>query len=149
MSVLNKEKLDSFFIIASCFNKALGSVPILYGSLGLSKAIATDLKTDDIDLLVEDCIFSTRLSEIRALMEEMGFVLIVPKENKFQRGELEVGISHDVDMIEFSGVDPSALEVVELPAKYRVLNAQEYLKTYKASSLDGYRRVKASVKAAS
>ena len=43
-------------------------------------------------------------------------------------------------MIDFSGVNPGELTVVENVVRYRVLNIQEYLKTYKASLVDGYRR---------
>lgn len=136
----NNNKLEAFLEIAIVLNEKLASVPILYGSLGLVKAIEKDLKTDDIDLLVEDHIFSKHLNQIRTLMKGMGFELIDPKENIFSRGLLKVGISDDGDMIKFSSVNPSELAVVDSSAKYRVMNAQDYLQTYKDPSLDGYRR---------
>jgi len=138
----NIKKLEVFFEIAGCFNEKLDSVPVLYGSLGLCMVLGNELVTEDIDLLLEHQIFSRQNNKIRVLMESMGFNCTCLEENEYQRGVLKVGISHDGDMIEFSGVNPSALAVVKIPVKHRVLNTQEYLKTYKASSLDGYRREK-------
>ena len=136
----NREKLDAFLEIAGCFNETLGSVPILYGSLGLSEALSKEIVTSDIDVLVEVSIFTSCFDAIRTLMKEMGYMLTDTDENEFQRGSLRVGISHDGDMIDFSGVNPGELTVVGNVVRYRVLNIQQYLKTYKASLVDGYRR---------
>ena len=138
----NNEKLEAFIEIAKSLNRELGSAPILYGSLGLSKALNVEIDADDIDLLIEDNIFSSDLDKICGVMESLGFTLVNPEENEFHLGTLKVGMSHDGDMVAFCGVDPSRLEVVEQGAKYRVLTPQDYLQTYRASSLDGYRRDK-------
>ncbi|WP_428242724.1 hypothetical protein [Gynuella sp.] len=136
----NTRKFEVLLEIAEKLNQDIGSVPVLYGSLGLSRAIEVDLQTDDIDILIEDCIFSERLSYIHGLMEELGFTLTDPEENEFRRGTTKVGIASDGDMLSFSGVDPLSLAVESSAAKFRVLSPEQYLATYKASSLDGYRK---------
>jgi hypothetical protein len=136
----NHAKLEKFIEIAKQLNAKLNSTPILYGSLGLSISIDHDLETEDIDMLIEHRIFDRELSDIRHLMETLGYKLVNPEENTFRRGELDIGISHDGDMVEFSGVDPEKLTIIESSARYRVLTPNEYLATYKASALDGYRR---------
>ncbi len=138
----NGEKLQVFLEIAEKLNAEMDSTPILYGSLGLSEAINKDIKTDDIDMLVEHRIFSTQLGKIRSTMAELGFELTDPEENCFQRDDIKVGIATDGDMITFSGINPQTLCIKKEKATYRVLNAEQYLATYKASSLDGYRKNK-------
>ena len=135
----NQQKFETFLQITTALNQELDSVPILYGSLGLSRSIEQDLATSDIDFLVEERVFAQSLTEIRRIMAQQGFVLADPDENEFHRGDFKVGISHDGDMIEFSGINPAELKVEERPAKYRVLTPEQYLATYRASSKDGYR----------
>ena len=138
----NPEKFQAFLEIAKKLNEEFNSLPVLYGSLGLSKAIDRDLETDDIDLLIEDHIFTKELNNIRQLMASLGYKLIDADENTFCRENLKVGIADDGDMVEFSGVNPERLTVITASANYRVLTAEEYLATYKASLLDSYRRDK-------
>lgn len=48
-----KMKLYNEFInIAKTFNKELGIIPLLYGSLGLEKVTGLDFSPEDIDLLI-------------------------------------------------------------------------------------------------
>lgn len=138
--VENNTKLESFYELAKALNKVIGVVPILYGSLGLSKALDIDIQTDDIDLLLEDTVFKTRLAEVQDLMYSLGFTLIVPDEHEFQRDSLKIGIASDGDLLSYSGIDPRSLEIVSARATYRILSPIQYLATYKASSLDGYRK---------
>jgi hypothetical protein len=136
----NNEKLNVFHTIASRFNEVLESCPILYGSLGLSLSINIEIETDDIDILVEQNIFTLRLDDIDQIMMELGFKLIERRENIFIRNDLKIGMASDGDLMSFSNVDPSSLARVNASATYRVLSALDYLSTYKASSKDGYRK---------
>jgi len=139
----NAAKIQLFLAIAQKLNLELGSTPVLYGSLGLSQSIEVEIKTDDIDILVEEQVFRARLDELRGLMASFGFELVDPEENKFKQGLVEVGIASDGDLLSFSGTDPLKLKIVNTSsASYRVLNAQQYLATYEASSKDGYRKHK-------
>ena len=136
----NVHKYKIFNEISEKLNQELNSVPVLYGSLGLSRSLGVEIKVDDIDLLIEEDIFTNKLPEVHRLMETLGFCLINTKENEFERGEVIVGIATDGDMLSFSGVDPTNLDVINTKASFRVLSVEQYLSTYKSSSLDGYRK---------
>jgi hypothetical protein len=138
----NQKKLENFLTIATLLNKNLESKPILYGSLGLSFALNLELKTDDIDVLIEEHIFKKNLDDVRYLLSTLGFVLTDPHENEFRKDAFKIGMSHDGDMLSFSGVNPNTLPILNNGAIFRVLTPEDYLKTYRASRLDGYRRDK-------
>ena len=136
----NEAKLTVFFEIAQALNHSFGSVPILYGSLGLSLAVGQELNADDIDLLIEQSIFNKDLTRIRQRLEVLGFRLTNPKENEFQRGPIKIGLSHDGDLMDFAGIDPARLAIATGPVPYRTLSPEQYLAAYRASANDGYRR---------
>ena len=135
----NFEKNEEFKRISREFNK-LEATPVLYGSLGLSANINHELATDDIDILIEDNIFISKLETIHSIMNSLGYMLIDPEENEFTNGRFKVGIATDGDMNEFSGIDPKVLQIKYDGCQYRVLNLEQYLAVYEASSLDGYRK---------
>lgn len=93
-----------------------------------------------MDLLVEESLFTNQLPKIHRSSEALGFTLTNAKENEFERDSIKVGIASDVDLRPFSGINPASLAVEECSAKFRVLSSEQYLATYKASSLDGYRK---------
>lgn len=136
----NNQKLKFFSEIAIKLNQELSSTPVLYGSLGLSCSVGVDFQTDDIDLLIEESIFTNQLPKIHRLMDTLGYTLTNAKENEFERGSIKVGIASDGDMLSFTGINPASLVVETCTAKFRVLSPEQYLATYKASSLDGYRK---------
>jgi len=140
--MINSVNFEALYEIAEKFNRELECVPVLYGSLGLSRTLDVDLETDDIDLLIEEEIFTGSLTKIYQCMEELGFVLTNAAESEFTRGSAKVGIASDGDMLSFSGVDSKSLAVESGSgsAEFRVLSAEQYLSTYQASSLDGYRK---------
>jgi hypothetical protein len=135
----NFRKIEEFKRISREFNQ-LEAMPVLYGSLGLSAICNHELVTDDIDILIDDHIFKSKLEAIHSIMNSLGYVLIDPDENEFTNGHFKVGIATDGDMDEFSGIDPKALQIKHDVCQYRVLNLDQYLAVYEASSLDGYRK---------
>jgi hypothetical protein len=140
LGMSNKTKIIEFQILAKLFNDMLNSKPILYGSLGLTSAMKIELETKDIDILLEDDIFKSQLSSIHSIMTTNGFLLVDENENTYRRGDLEVGIASDGDMLNFSGIEPSSLPLHPGEPKYRTLSIEQYLATYKASVRDGYRK---------
>ena len=139
-SMGNETKYLEFLSIAKLMNRQFNSIPILYGSLGLSRALSIDINANDIDILVEEEIFDKQLNAIHSLFQENGYLLSDIEENEFRKGDITVGIATDGDMPEFSGLQPSTLKIVDDGAKYRTLTPDQYLATYKASILDGYRK---------
>ena len=98
----HQTKFEVFLELTNMLN-CIGSVPIFYGSLALSQLLKESIEVDDIDILIEDRLFSTRLSEIHELMRSKGFILIDPEENEFERNNCKVGIASDGDFERFSG----------------------------------------------
>lgn len=139
MNMDNLKKFEEFKRIAVALN-FLGITPILYGSLGLSKAISYDFLVDDIDILIESNIFNSKLPEIHSIICSLGYELTDSEENEFKSNLFKIGIATDGDMIAFSGVDPKKLQIKIEGCQYRVLNPEQFLATYEASNLDGYRR---------
>ncbi|GLI88651.1 hypothetical protein ANABIO4_20030 [Bacillus subtilis] len=43
---------NEFINIAKTFNKELGIIPLLYGSLGLERVTGLDFSPEDIDILI-------------------------------------------------------------------------------------------------
>ena len=107
----NNSKIIEFQGLAKSFNDILNSNHILYGSLGLASTLMLELETKDIDILIEDKIFKSQLNGIHSILIPNGFALFDEKENTFRRGDMEVGIAADGDMLDFSGVDPASLTV--------------------------------------
>jgi hypothetical protein len=137
----NSKKLLEFKRITRELNK-IGTIPVLYGSLGLSESINRDLLTDDIDILIEDKIFNSKFKEIHSSICALGYELIDTEEHEYKRNQFKIGLATDGDMIGFSGINPSSLQTIDDNCKYRVLSPVEYLLTYEASNLDGYRKEK-------
>ncbi|MCD4706615.1 MAG: nucleotidyltransferase family protein [Candidatus Sabulitectum sp.] len=105
----HQTEMRIFLELADILN-GIGSVPILYGSLALSQLMEDPIEVHDIDILVEDKLFSAKLSEIHELMRSEGFKLIDPEENEFERNGYIVGIASDGDFECFSGIEFSELE---------------------------------------
>ncbi len=147
----NSKKIKVFLTIAEKLNSTLNSKPIIYGSLGLSLVIDTEIKTDDIDLLIEASIFSSDLQTIHQIMMSMGYKCTDVEENAFSNGTFKIGIAHDGDLMAFCGVNPGKLETIKSTTvirnvtqtvTYRALGLEDYLRVYQASSRDGYRKEK-------
>ena len=142
----HQTKFKVFLELTNMLN-CIGSVPIFYGSLALSQLLKEPIEVDDIDILIEDRLFSTRLSEIHELMRSKGFILIDPEENEFERNNCKVGIASDGDFERFSGTGLSELEqCLYYGVRYRKLNLRQFLGVYRASLLDRYRNNKSGNK---
>ena len=131
--------LNTFFVVATELNVALGSVPVLYGSLGVAVCLDVDVAPRDIDVLVEDDIFQSRATELQATMLRIGFEAVDLLEGEYVRDGHVVGLASDGDLLSFAGIDPGKLRVVQADACYRVLSAGDFVSVYGASSRDGYR----------
>ena len=80
------------------------------------------------------------MEEIHSIMNYLGYDLIDSEENEFINNQFKVGIATDGDLFTFSGIDPKTLQIKNDGCQYRVLNLEQYLAVYEASSLDGYRK---------
>lgn len=130
-----------FLCIAEALNKKLDIVPLLFGSLGLEQRLHTNLNADDIDILVPEVFLHEKWDGIVAVMNDNGYVLYDLHEHAFEKSGLSIAFASIEDLTPFAGVDLAGIPVVEETGVcYYLLNLQDYLKVYTASSKDGYRK---------
>ncbi|PSL40250.1 hypothetical protein B0H99_10526 [Planomicrobium soli] len=132
-----------FLTISSFLNEELGIVPVLYGSLGLTKVAQVDFSPQDIDILVPLVFLQGKWGGLKQAMKKQGYLLIDLEEHEFQKEDIKIGFAFTEDLKRFAEVDYKKLEVFEeAGAKYCQLSLADYLKVYNQSAQDGYRRTK-------
>ena len=130
-----------FLYIAELLNKKLNIVPLLYGSLGLEQRLHINLNTDDIDILIPEVFLNERWNSIISVMNDNGYVLYDLHEHAFEKSGLSIAFAKAEDLTPFAGIDITKIPVIEeAGACYYLLDLQDYLKVYTASSKDGYRK---------
>ncbi|MGC8260903.1 hypothetical protein ACP2W8_15085 [Bacillus subtilis] len=138
---------NEFINIAKTFNKELDIIPLLYGSLGLEKVTGLDFSPEDIDLLIPLIFLEEKWEKLKKVMELHGYKMVDLHEHEFKKTNTKIGIAYIEDLKPFADVDYNNLEVFEDGgAKYHLLTIDDYLKVYKKSLLDGYRRTKKNYK---
>lgn len=134
-------KKEAFLHVAGELNQRLGVVPLLFGSLGLEQRLHRDLGAEDIDALVPEAFLHERWDDLVAVMDRLGYALYDLHEHAFQKSGLSFAFASIESLSPFAGVDPESVPVEqEQGVRYRLLGLQDYLKVYRASSRDGYRR---------
>lgn len=130
-----------FLHIAQLLNKNLNIIPLLFGSLGLEQRLHTNLNADDIDILIPETFLNEKWNSIVTIMNDNGYVLYDLHEHAFEKSGLSVAFASIESLTPFAGVDLSRIPVIkESGIRYYLLNLQDYLKVYIASSKDGYRK---------
>ncbi len=134
-------KYLEFLHIARKLNDRLQVTPLLFGSLGLEKRLNVSLNADDIDVLIPERFIKEEWSKLMALMEDEGYCLIDHEEHEFEKNDVHIAFA-DIEGLEpFAGVHISDIPVItESGTRYYLLELEEYLKVYTASSKDGYRK---------
>lgn len=132
---------DEFLNIARIFNEKLNAVPLLFGSLGLEQRLHTDLNADDIDILIPETFLNDKWNSVVDIMSEIGYSLYDIHEHAFEKNGLSAAFASIESLIPFAGVDIDKIPVIEsADVRYLLLDLQDYLKVYTASSEDGYRK---------
>ena len=134
-------KKKEFLYIARLLNERLHIVPLLFGSLGLEQRLHTNLNADDIDVLIPEAFLNEKWDSIVAIMNDNGYVLYDLHEHAFEKSGLSVAFASIESLTPFADIDPAEIPVIaEMEARYYLLDLQDYLKVYTASSKDGYRK---------
>ena len=134
-------KKKEFLYIAGLLNEKLHVVPLLFGSLGLEQRLNTDLNADDVDVLIPEAFLNEKWDSIVSLMNENGYVLYDLHEHAFEKSGLSIAFASIESLTPFAGIDPAKIPVIEeMDVRYYLLDLQDYLKVYTASSNDGYRK---------
>jgi len=134
-------KYSNFLYIADLLNKKLKIIPLLFGSLGLEKRLTMDLYADDIDILVPEVYLNNNWLDLLKLMNDEGYCLCNEEEHEFKKGDIKIAFASIESLKEFANIDIANIPyITDGGATYLLLELEDYLKVYKESSKDGYRK---------
>lgn len=135
------KKKEEFLYIADLLNKRLNIVPLLFGSLGLEQRLRADMNADDIDILIPEVFLYEEWNSIVKIMNNSGYVLYDLHEHAFEKSGLSVAFASIESLTPFADINLKRIPIInESGIRYYLLNLQDYLKVYIASSKDGYRK---------
>ena len=122
-------------------NRKLLIIPLLFGSLGLEQRLHTNLNADDIDILIPEAFLNEKWDSIVTIMNDNGYALYDLHEHAFEKPGTSIAFASIESLTPFAGVDIARIPVVEeAGVRYYLLDLEDYLKVYTASSKDGYRK---------
>ena len=134
-------KQKEFLHIAALLNDVFHITPLLFGSLGLEKRLKMDLSADDIDILIPENFLESNWGQLIFLMEKEGYKLYDEKEHAFSKLDISIAYATINTLKTFADIDIENIPVVtEDGISYYLLELEDYLKVYKASSKDSYRQ---------
>lgn len=137
------DQYKEFLRIAKCLNTELDIIPVLYGSLGLSRFIKKDLNPKDIDILVPQKYITSDWGELQKILSKINYRLVNKKEHEFICENNIIGIAFEEDLLPFAKVNHKELKIVsDGGVDYKILNIIQYRKVYEASKKDSYRSQK-------
>lgn len=137
------DKYKEFLRIARQLNSQLNIVPVLYGSLGLSRVLQKDLGSKDIDILVPQRYITTDWDKLIKTLLKIDYQLVDDREHEFIRSNYKIGIAFEEDLFSFAKIDHNRLKVVsDNSVNYKVLDISQYQKVYNKSKKDSYRSQK-------
>ena len=137
---MSTNKFNLFLENARFLSDKLGIVSLLYGSLGLEYLTGDALDADDIDILVPRVFITDRWQEIKAVLEEHGYVLVDEHEHTFVRDGVSYSYADIEDLESFAGISTEDIEMHKADdVRFLLLSLEQYLAVYQKSSKDGYR----------
>jgi|GEM_PF-694380 len=134
----NQEKFKIFLEVTRNLNE-IGIIPILVGSLGLSKIIGDFKECEDIDLLVPNNFLEEDFEKIANLMEILGFKLKDEKKFIFDKGKEEVSFQKEDDpdgVIKIKNLVTSEIDGI----KFKELSVKDHLNFYEEMLKDENRK---------
>ncbi len=144
MNSLNSKYLFVEFLeISKILNTKLNIIPVLYGSLGLQKISGLEFFPEDIDILIPLKYIEEKWTLFQSTIEELGYEFVDLREHEFRKKDIKIAFSHEEDLDKFADVKHRNLKIVhDNGISFKSLSVEDYLKVYKKSMLDGYRREK-------
>ncbi|MCA1057731.1 phosphoribosylanthranilate isomerase [Rossellomorea aquimaris] len=148
MKKVDHQKFHEFIKIANKLN-AIGITPLLMGSVGLEVVTGRSWDAQDLDIHVpgdkrgwevpaETSIHNW--NEIENIMATMSYNLIDLHEHEFTKADLSVEFGIIDTLPDFAGVRLEDLTIHrDGEVSYYLLNPEQYLRVYEASSKDSYR----------
>ena len=133
-------KVNLFFENAKTISEKFGTVPLLYGSVGLEYLTGENLGSDDIDILIPEIFVKERWNEFKSFLENCGYKLADESEHTFEKDGVFYSYAKIDDLFDFAGIEISDIETVRTDKVcFKILSLEQYLKVYLASAKDGYR----------
>ena len=140
MDYLQKYRL--FLENAALLQKNFSICPLLYGSLGLEIRTSTDLRSDDIDILIpESYLAGEKWLEFKRFLEQSGYCLIDAHEHTFGKDGMAYSYAAIDNLETFAAVRIGEIPLCrESGVTHLLLSLEQYLRVYQASAQDGYRK---------
>ncbi|MBI2098497.1 MAG: hypothetical protein HYT49_02435 [Candidatus Wildermuthbacteria bacterium] len=137
-----EKKFEIFREVAEVLNKKLGVVPVLYGSLGLSRLVKETITVNDIDILVPDEFVGEKWGELKNVIEELDFELSDVSEHEFIRNGQKVAFAEYNNLADVNLTIGDLKQSEENGISFYELNLEQYLAVYCYCLHDGYRQTK-------
>lgn len=141
-------KFKEFLRITEALNQ-VNIIPLLMGSVGLEHLTGVDWQARDLDIHVpgdergwavppDQNVFEW--PKIVDVMVSLGYQLVDLHEHEFMKEGLSVEFGIIDTLPNFAGIPLAELMLQQFEnSKYYLLNHEQYLKVYQASSKDSYR----------
>lgn len=137
-----QKKYYEFLKIAKVLNDN-EITPLLFGSLGLALRLKANYAVDDIDVLVNKKYIDEEWAKLKGIIEKQGYVLEDLSEHQFRKSDFKIAFAGIESLKPFADIDLNSIELIKNNGvKYFLLNLEQYLAVYNASSKDSYRRDK-------
>lgn len=141
-----EKKFEIFAEVTKVLNKRFSVVPVLYGSLGLSRLLEETITINDIDILVPDEFISDKWQELQKAVEKLGFEFVDAKEHEFIRNGQKIAFAEQSDLGDVNLTVADLNKTKENGIVFYELNLEQYLAVYRYCLHDGYRQTKHSDK---
>lgn len=145
---MDNDKFKEFIKIASKLND-INIIPLLMGSVGLEVVTGMSWDAQDLDIHIPGDERGWEVppelnihnwNDVVNIMELMGYGLIDLHEHEFTKDGLSVEFGIIDTLPSFAGVQLEDLQMHQSgEVKYYLLNPEQYLSVYEASSRDSYR----------
>ena len=145
---MDSYKFNEFIKIAKHLND-INIIPLLMGSVGLEVVTGKSWDAQDLDIHIPGDERGWEVppelnihnwNDVVNIMELMGYSLIDLHEHEFTKEGLSVEFGIIDTLPSFAGVQLEDLQMHQLgEVKYYLLNPEQYLSVYEASSRDSYR----------
>lgn len=127
-----------FTRLTRSLNQSLGIVPILYGSVGLSRLLRDDLEPRGIDILLPRTWLEEGISMLSTTLEEEGYSVADEISNIYTSRISSLSLRPDDAILPLLGLRRDALRTAnENGAEFYELNIADYRRLYELASKQG------------
>lgn len=136
-----KSKYENFLKLTKLLNNKFNIQPLLYGSLGLEVLTGENFNADDIDILIPEIFIKDKWIEFMNYLEANGYEMVDLHEHTFKKDKCHFSFSFIESLKSFANIEEENLANNTVKdCTYKLMNLQQYLAVYEASSKDSYRK---------